>query len=209
MNVNNRNVAGYLAFLVLISGCATFQVGGEIQKGRYALRRGQPEIAAGHFSRAAELNADYALPFQLRESVHAYLGRAHYETKNFAEARRALEIALKKNPQDSTARLYLGLTSLREGNRDQGRRDTETGLRGIASAIETIASGNIDSARYWDPGRRIRGEIQNALALSSSGKLPDGELTSIAEWVGKNLDEEIDKAQADELRDFQRGGVND
>jgi tetratricopeptide (TPR) repeat protein len=204
MKTNIGKVAGYLASIVLIGGCTTFQVGGEVQKGRYALRGRQPEIAAGHFSRAAELDPDYVLPLQLRVSVYTYLGRAQYEAGNFAEARRALEIALKNNPQDSTTQLYLGLTSLRQGNRDQGRRDTETGLRGIFSTIESIAAGNTDSARYWDPGKRIRSEIQNALAASSSGKLPDGDLITISEWIGKNLDEEAEKAQADEWREIQR-----
>ena len=204
MTTKIRIAVGYLACLVLMSGCATFQVAGEVQRGRYALRGNQPDIAAGHFSRAVELDPDFVLPGMLRENSHTYLGRAHYEAGNFAEARRSLEIAAKKTPHNGTARLYLGPASLRQGIRDQGRKDAEAGLKEVSATLDAIAAGNTDAARYWDASKRIRGEIQNALALSS--KLAESDLISIGEWVGKNLDEEAEKAQADEIRDIQRRG---
>jgi tetratricopeptide (TPR) repeat protein len=206
MRPNIRTAAGYFACLILIGGCTAFQIAGDVQQGRYALRANQPDNAVGHFSRAAALDPDFVLPTMLSESVQTYLGRAYYEAGNFAEARRTLEIARQKGGQIGAAQLYLGLTSLRQGNRDQGQRDTETGLREIFNTIESIAAGNTDSARYWDASKRIRGEIQYALALSSTGKLPPADLITIGEWVGKNLDEEVEKAQADELRDIQRRG---
>jgi tetratricopeptide (TPR) repeat protein len=206
MNTKMLLAPGCLSALLLVSGCVGFEVSGAVQSGRFALKGRQPDAAVAYFRRAAELDPDYVLPFVSRETVQTYLGRAYYEAGKFPDARRALELALKKNEQDYTARLYVGLALLREGSRDQGRRETESGLRGIYSGIEHIANGNTDIANYWDPGKQIRSEIQRTLALASSGKLSEGELISSAEWIGRNLDGEIEKAQSQQKRDTQRRG---
>ena len=55
---------------------------------------------------------------------------------------------------------------------------------------------------YWDPGMRIRNDIRKSLAA----KLDDAQLAMAAEYVGRQFDEEIDKARRDEVR---RGGGSD
>ena len=63
-----------LQFAILFSGCAAFELGGEIQKGRMELMYGDPKVALSHFRRAAELQPDYLLDYSIfREGVWTYV----------------------------------------------------------------------------------------------------------------------------------------
>jgi len=192
---------------VILSGCAAIQVANEVQLGRNALQTGQPQAAIGYLRDAADLDPDYKTPYSIRESVWSYLGRAYYEVGNYPEARRALENALSKDKDDPLATLYLGLTLLRSGNEPAGRRDAETGLRGIDNLLNRLASSP-SSGIYWDPTRQIRSDIQKALSVQ--GTLETAELISVGERVGRQLDEEIDNARRAETNDrYNRGGSGD
>ena len=137
-------------------------------------------------------------------SVWTYLGRAYYEVGNFPEARRALDKALSEDKDDPLARLYLGLTLLRTGEQQEGRRETEAGLGGINDLLNRLAS-NPSNGIYWDPTRQIRSDIQRG--LSAKGTLESSELISVGERVGSKLDQEIDNARLDESRDkYNRTG---
>ncbi len=103
-----------IASLLLVSGCATFETRGEFTKGRQALLRGDVGGALGNFQRVAEADPGFRNDEgPLRESIWTYVGRANYQTGNYAEARRALEKALAQNSGDHMARLYLALTLAR------------------------------------------------------------------------------------------------
>ena len=189
---------------IIISGCVGSQVAREVQLGRNALQTGQPQVAVGYLRNAADLDPNYKTPYSIRESVWTYLGRAYYEVGNFPEARRALEKALSEAKDDPLARLYLGLTLLRTGDQQEGRRETEAGLSGINDLLNRLASSP-SSGIYWDPTRRIRSDIQRV--LSAKGTLESSELISMGERVGSKLDEEIDNARLDESRDkYNRTG---
>jgi tetratricopeptide (TPR) repeat protein len=204
MNSNNRLLVGCFAALIFASSCAALQIAQDVQQGRNALHTGQPAIAVSYLRRAADRDSNFLAPDPLKESVLTYLGRAYYEMGNFSEARNILEKALANRPQDHTAHLYLGLTYLRSGDQDRGRREVESGLKGIYATLETLARSPYRGI-FWDPERRIRSEIQRAL----SGKLESAELVSVAEWVGNKLDEEVEIARRDEVRDrYFRGGDN-
>jgi len=190
--------------LIVIFGCAGIRVSNEVQLGRNALQTDQPQAAVEYLRRAAELDPGYKTPYSISESVWTYLGRAYYEVGNFPEARRALEKALSDNKEDSLARLYLGLTLLRSGDQQEGRRATEAGLRGINNLLNRLASSP-SSGIYWDPTRQIRSDIQRA--LSATDTLESSELITVGERVGSRLDEEIDNARLDESRDkYDRTG---
>jgi tetratricopeptide (TPR) repeat protein len=147
-------------------------------------------------------SSTYTVHWRLREGVLTYLGRAYYETGKYEEARRTLEKALAHQKDDHIARLYLGLTALRSGDRDRGRQDVESGLRGIHAWLDYVSSDEL-SGIYWDPGRQIRTEIQTTL----SPKLADPEFIASAQRIGSQLDEEIEKARRDEARTrYGRGG---
>ena len=148
---------------VILSGCAAIQVANEVQLGRNALQTGQPQAAIGYLRDAADLDPDYKTPYSIRESVWTYLGRAYYEVGNFPEARQTLEKALSIDKDDPLPKLYLGLTLLRSGDQQQGRRETENGLRGINNLLNHLASSPTNGI-YWDPTWQIRSDIQRALS---------------------------------------------
>src|SRR3989304_7823080 len=128
-----------LQFAIFLSGCVSFQVGGEIQKGRMELMYGDPKVALAHFQRAAELEPDYMLNYSIfREGVWTYVGRAHYASGRFAEARQALERARSRHADDNLAKLYLGLALGRDGNQQRGLKEIEAGLMGLAGWLGFI-----------------------------------------------------------------------
>ena len=105
-----------LGFLLLLSGCASFQVGGNIQKGRLALLYGDPNIALAHFQRAANSDPNYLLDFSIfDEGVWTYVGRAYYAMGKLTEAKKAFERARSRYEQDHLAKLYLGLVLGQDG----------------------------------------------------------------------------------------------
>ena len=192
---------------VILSGCAAIQVANEVQLGRNALQTGQPQAAIGYLRDAADLDPDYKTPYSIRESVWTYLGRAYYEVGNFPEARQALEKALSIDKDDPLPKLYLGLTLLRSGDQQEGRRETENGLRGINNLLNHLATSPTNGI-YWDPTRQIRSDIQRALSMIEM--IQQSEFITVAERVGSQLDEEIDNARRVETSDrYNRGGSGD
>jgi tetratricopeptide (TPR) repeat protein len=193
MDPKKSSLPGCLALLIFLSGCAAIQAGQDAQLGRSALQMGRPEVALGYLGRAAEVDPNYTLPYNPRESVLTYLGLAYYETGNFSEARKTLEKALTRDKDDHLARLYLGLTLMRDGDQDRGRREAEAGLKGIYDWLENISNPS-SSGIFWDPGRLIRSEIAKTLAA----KLQASEFVATAQRIGRDFDEEIDRARKDE-----------
>ena len=192
---------------VILSGCVAIQVASEVQLGRNALQTGQPQAAIGYLRDAADLDPDYKTPYSIRESVWTYLGRAYYEVGNFPEARQALEKALSIDKDNPLPKLYLGLTLLRSGEQQQGRRETENGLRGINNLLNHLATSPTNGI-YWDPTQQIRSDIQRALGMNEM--IQQSEFITAAERVGSQLDEEIDNARRVETNDrYNRGGSGD
>lgn len=185
--------------LLFIASCSS--VGGDVQTGRNALHTGRPSDAVSYFMRAADVDPAYKIPYRVPVGVLAYLGRAYYETGNDEEARKALEKAVNLNQDDSLAHLYLGLTLLRSGDRDRGRKEIEGGLKDIHETLEFFAS-DITYGIFWDPARMIRLDIEDTLA----GKLDDSQLAVAALRIGSEFEEEIDKARRDESLSRRGGG---
>src|SRR6266576_3788820 len=187
--------SAYLVALLFVLGCASVQVGRDVQSGRNALQTGQADEAVVYLSRAAAQDPDYSIPYRLRQNVLTYLGRAYYETGRDKEARATLEKALNRDAGEHMARLYLGLALLRYGERDRGARELQTGLKATYDSMEYLAANSVYGP-YWDPGRQIRGDIQRAIALDASSP----ELVALSQRIGKSVDEEIDRARHDEAR---------
>jgi tetratricopeptide (TPR) repeat protein len=179
------------AGLLIVNGCSS--VGQEVQAGRNALQTGHPNEAVSYLARAAAQDPNYTIPYRLHESVLTYLGRAYYETGRDADAREILEKAVARNPEDSTAHLYLGLTLIRSGDRDRGAKELESGLKGTYDRFEYIASDTV-SGIFWDPTRRIRNKIQATL----SQKPESAEVVLAAQRIGTLVDQEIDVARRNE-----------
>ena len=187
-----KTLLALFSAILIISGCTSLHVGGGIQQGRRALFRGDAKAALPHFQYAAQLDPNYLINFApLTEGVWTYNGRAYYEMKQFAEARKAFEKALSRTEQDHFARLYLGLVLGRDGDRQRGQREIETALKGFHSSLDYIAQNHPDG-RFWDSTGELRSVIREQLA-SLSGKEPNWpELISSGEWLGQQLEEEID-----------------
>ena len=169
----------------------------EVHNGRQALIAGNAETALGHFRRAAELDPDFLYFSTLPQSAITYTGRALYQLKRFSEARQAFEQARLRLSDDVMARPYLGITLMRQGNRERGLKETAAGLQDIYQWLDSIEA-NLPQGIYWDINREIRSEIERILKQMTDGQLIAEQVIETAEWVGNRMEWEIDAARRDE-----------
>jgi tetratricopeptide (TPR) repeat protein len=192
------------SLFVFLAGCTSLQVGGELQSGRQALLEGKNEAALGYFYGAAQKDPNYvyATGSSPKQGVWSYVGRAEYLTGRFPQARQTLERALAANPEEDITRLYLGLTLAREGDRQRGLKEIESGMRGINNFLDYINQAQRFSiGQYWDPGRDIRSAIQSDLAMISDKDLEWQKLIADTEWLGIRMEQESDLARRQEAFD--------
>ena len=131
------SIARLVLLMLVLSGCAALAASGQFQSGRRALMAGDPETAVSYLSGVADQNPSYVNIIQnYRESIWTYLGRAQYESKRYAEARKSLERALSMDKDDPLARLYLGLTLMQTGDAARGAKEVEAGMKGLYDWIE-------------------------------------------------------------------------
>src|SRR5258705_10803592 len=148
---------GSLACMLLLSGCVSLQVAGQVEAGRQALLMNNPTEALTHLEQAVQTNPQYVYEAEsFREGVWTYLGRAQYETGNLEDARRSFERALALHKDDYLARLYLGLTLARAGDRSAAlkqiafffksrRRHT----RCLSDWSSDVCSSDLMCSRLW------------------------------------------------------------
>ena len=215
MKTTETYILAVLMSLMAISGCATLQAGSDVQAGRRAFLVGDNERALRHFRSAAELAPAYVYDgIAWQENIWSYLGRSEYAAGQWAQARQSLEKALAPNRDETAlstsgeqdiARLYLGLTLTRIGDRQRGLKDIEYGMRGIHDDIEYVTQAfRFSYGQYWDPMREIRSSIESDLAMFSGKEVNVGRLISDGEWLGKKVEEEIDLARRNKLEDQSR-----
>jgi tetratricopeptide (TPR) repeat protein len=190
----------YFSASLFISGCSG--VGGDVQAGRNALQTGRANDAIGYLTRAADADPNYKIPYRVPVGVLAYLGRAYLETGRDTEARQILEKAAKLDKDDPFVHVYLGIALIKTGDSERGRKEVEDGLKAIDGTLEYIAEDRVYGF-FWDPGMQIRNDIRNSLAA----KLNNAQLAMAGERIGRQFDEEIDKARRDDAR--RRGGGGD
>lgn len=203
--MKQRNWLTLLYSMILLSGCATFQAGSDMESGRRAFLIGNNEAALGYFKRAAELDPNYVYASALPQNVWSYVGRSEYATGKLPQARQTLEKSLSMGRDQDVARLYLGLTLARSGDRQQGLKEIESGMKGIHDRIEYISQAfRYSYGQFWDSRREIRSSIQNDLAMLSGKEVDLKKLIADGEWLGKRVEEEIDLARRDEREDKLR-----
>jgi tetratricopeptide (TPR) repeat protein len=173
---------------VVLSGCANYQAGGDVQAGVQALLAGDNQTALSYFETAAQQDPNYIYDTQLRQGVLSYLGRAQYLNKDYAQARQTLERALRQNKTDNLARLYLGLTQARLGNNQAGLNDIEASMKRINGWLNYL--NGYFPGEGWDPGGAIQGDIKKALAMISSGKIDWLRLLAYGESVGLGVEKQ-------------------
>ena len=203
-----KNSLALFSLFVFLAGCTSLLSGGDVQSGRQALLAGNNEAALGYFSSAAnrDPNYIYATGSSPKQSVWSYVGRSEYLTGRFPQARQTLERALAShNTDEDIARLYLGLTLAREGDRQRGLKEIESGMRGINSFLDYINQAQRFSiGQFWDPARDIRGAIQSDLAMISGKDLDWQRLTADTEWLGIRMEQESDLARRQEAFENNR-----
>jgi len=201
--MKTRYLLSYI--VILLSGCPSFQVGTDVEAGRKAYLVGNNAVALDYFQKAADLDPNYVYGTALRQNIWSYVGRSEYSASKLPQAQNSLEKALSLNKEEDMARLYLGLTLVRSGNRPEGLKEIQGGMRGISAWIEYISQAHRFSfGQFWDTTREIRTAIQEDLAMSDSKELDWQKLISDGEWLGKRLEEEIDLARRDEREDRLR-----
>src|SRR5512134_3664500 len=147
----------FVALVVSLSACASFRVGSDVSNGRQAFLTGNNEAALSYFQRAAQTDPDYIYGTAMRQSIWSYVGRSEYAAGKLPQARQSLERALTANKQEDLARLYLGLTLAKTGDRERGVREITDGMRGINEWLEYVNEAHSYSfGQYWDPRREIR-----------------------------------------------------
>jgi tetratricopeptide (TPR) repeat protein len=195
----------WLLFVVLgfVSACvAGFQAGSDVQSDRLAFSIGNYQIARTYFAQAAQLDPNYVYNSDLPGgSIQSYLGRADYATGRYASARRLLQQAIAINKNDNVARLYLGLTMAQMGDRENGLKEIQTGLKGLYDWIvyvrQYFSAGN-EYGQFWDQRGLIRAAIQVDLNMIASGQIDWPKLLADGASIGKQMDNEIDAAMTDQ-----------
>ena len=193
------NFLAGLSFSVSLSACAAFQGAGDIAQGREAMFAGNYEAALGHFQSAEQVDPDYVFGTELREGVLSYVGRAQYLNGNYPQARQTLEKALSQDKDDNIARLYLGLTSARQGERQKGLQDIDAGMKGIYDFVNYITDNfRFSFGQDWDPGRDIRSSIEKDRAMIASGKIDWPTLIADGESIAMKIEREPDIVRREE-----------
>jgi len=203
-----KNSLALFSLFVFLAGCTSLLTGGDVQSGRQALLAGNNEAALGYFSSAAnrDPNYIYATGSSPKQSVWSYVGRSEYLTGRFPQARQTLERALaSSNTDEDIARLYLGLTLAREGDRQRGLKEIESGMRGINGFLDYINQAQRFSiGQFWDPAMDIRRAIRSDLAMISGKDLDWQRLTADTEWLGIRMEQESDLARRQEAFENNR-----
>ena len=189
----------WLLFAVMgfVSACANFQAGSNVQSGRLAFSIGNYPTARSYFESAAQVDPNYVYHSDLPGgSVQSYLGRTDYVTERYAQAREELERALSIDKNDNVARLYLGLTFARMGDRENGLREIQSAMQGLYDWIWYVQENfRYSYGQFWDINGTIRSAIQADLAMIASKQIDWPKLLTDGEWLGKKMDEEIDIAR--------------
>lgn len=197
------------SLVVIFSGCTSLQVGSEFGSGRQAYLAGNNDVALSYFQSAAQTDPDYSwLGFISRQGIWSYVGRTEYLTGKLPQARESLEKALSMRKDEELARLYLGLTLTRTGDRPQGLKAIGDAMKGIYDASEYVTQNfRWTWGRFWDPSREIRSACQDNLAMLSGKDVDLERLIANGEWLGKRVEQEIDWARRDQVEEELRDGA--
>jgi len=195
-----RHAWPLLVVMGLVSACASFNAGSDVQSGRLAFSIGNYQAAQGYFDAAAKTDPNYIYRTDLPGgSVWSYLGRADYTTERYPQAREELERALSVDKDDNVARLYLGLTLARMGNRENGLKEIQSAIKGLYDWLVYVNQDfRYSYGQFWDINGTLRSAIQADLAMIDSKKVDWPKLLADGEWLGKKMDEEIDLVRKSE-----------
>jgi hypothetical protein len=103
--------------------------------------------------------------------------------------------------------LYLGLTLGREGDRNKGLQQIETGMKGMRDFLNYITTTfAMEFGQFWDPNRDIRNAIDSDLAMVTRGNFDWATLIADGERIGIKFEQEPDRALQEEEQQRGMGG---
>ena len=112
-----------------------------------------------------------------------------------------MQQAIVINKNDNVARLYLGLTLAQMGDRENGLKEIQAGLKGIYDWIvyvrQNFSMGN-EYGQFWDQNGTIRAAIQGDLNMIASNQIDWPKLLADGASIGKQMDNEINVAMTDQ-----------
>ena len=186
------------AALLFMAACATLESQSDFLSGRRALLRGEPDNALSFFDRVASTNAAFvANSVSPRRSIWTYIGRAHYNSGRYVEAKAAFEKALSQLSDDYVARLYLGWRSSIHPRRP--RRAKPSACKKCTYALrEGIEPRRVATlARERGVAFDLTKETESQLQTAGADNLLLSELRNIRAQSGKqNEPGESQRAQA-------------
>ena len=208
MTTNRMYVFALLVALVGASGCSSFRAGNDVAAGRLAYLIQSNETALSLFQSAAQADPTYIYGAALPQNTLSYLGRTQYLTGRLPQARQTLEKALSTNTDPNMVRLYMGLTLARGGDRQQGLKEIEGGMRGLYDWLNYFTEAfRFNYGRFWDPRGEIRSAIQTQLATLRGKDIEWPQVLANGEWLGRRMEQEIDWAQRDQRDDYSVQGA--
>jgi len=161
--------------------------------------RGDYPTALGYFQSAAQTDPTYVYGTELREGVLSYLGRSQYLTGQLPAARATLQQAVTQHKSDNLARLYLGLTLAKEGDRKAGATDIESGLKGMREFVNYIINTFQNSfGSFWDQNGSVRKAIAANQATIAGGNFDWPTLIANCETLAMNYEQVEDIANQDQ-----------
>jgi tetratricopeptide (TPR) repeat protein len=190
------SVLGLFSILAWLSACgASFQVAGDVAQGQTALFAGNYPSAQSYFQNAAQADPNFITSTgQLPEGISSYLGRAQYLNGQLEAARDTLQKAVAQqgsNNNVTLARLYLGLTMARLGDRQGGVKDIESGTKGIIDFVNYIQQNfRYSYGPVWDRGDLIRNAANANLKMIAGGNIDWPTLLSNSEWLAMKFERE-------------------
>jgi tetratricopeptide (TPR) repeat protein len=201
----------FSSIVVFLCGCASMKAGGDVAVGRQELFRGNNEAALGYFQSALQADPNYKYGTAYKQGLLSYVGRTEYLTGRLPQGRDTLQKAVVANDNEDIARVYLGLTVIRSGDREAGLKDIETGIRGIHGWLDWVNEAfRFSFGQYWDPAREIRTAIDGDLAMITARDIDWQRLIADGEWIAMRMEAEGDKARKDEQYDrFGRDSGSD
>jgi len=191
-----------LLVILLLSACTSWKVQKDIAAGRMYLRTEQPDRALSHFEIAAKANPAYVTNFtEFPVGVWTYIGRSYYELGDLGKARAALDRSITENRNAILGHTYLGAVQINQGEIPLGLQTASTGLELLHAWFAQLDATN-QYASYWDPSNRVRDTTTRLIKDIRAGDKDWVEVASTLDWIGWQMDQEINLSARDIMDDM-------
>jgi len=156
--------------------------------------RNEPERALVSFQKVAVLQPRYVTNFtDFPENISTYIGRAHYDLGQLAQARAAFERSVTEHRDAILGHVYLGLVDMRQGQVPRGLQNALKGLQRLQVWFSNLEAHNY-YAEFWDTRKVVRTTTAQLIQEIEKGDVPWQRLAPKLEQLGPQMDHEINLA---------------